>query len=77
MKWLGSDKYELNSGKEVYANNGIIGLDPTLERISEGYDGGVCHIGSSAYTKEETLEIVDYMIELWILLKEKIMKEKI
>lgn len=55
-----SDRYKLSSGKEFYANHGIIGIAPDLE-ISEGYDGGL----SWQFTKEDKREIAEYMIKLW------------
>ena len=60
------------SGRQVYANNGIIGINPELQ-VYNGYDGGLdafCGPGeSSAFTREEQREIADYMIRLWIMYK--------
>lgn len=71
------DGFVLSSGREVYANRGIIGINPELE-ISEGYDSGI-HLGpsyelkdgqvvkapGSIWTADEKREMADYMMRLW------------
>ena len=63
-----------STGREAYANCGIIGLGPELE-VFEGYDGDFdCFVKpgeSSALTKEERIELADYMIGLWQQFKQE------
>lgn len=69
-----------NTGKRVYANNGIVGIDgdyllstgydnyletPFLENNDEGYE---------ELTKAEALELADYMIEVWQNYKQRLLK---
>jgi hypothetical protein len=49
------------TGKRIYSNNGIIGLSPKLE-VTEGYDGD---IEIEDLTKEERLELAEYMLKKW------------
>ena len=63
------DKVIFSTGKEKYANNGIIGLSPELD-ITEGYDGGF-EEDEDDLTKEEQIELAEYMIEAWARFKEK------
>ena len=73
-----SDKgYRLSTGREFYANGGILGIkpdDPTI--CTEGYDGGVMESwprehwmdaadAEPSFTLEERAEIADHMIALW------------
>ncbi len=68
------DKIIFSSGKEDYANRGIIGLSEPSEEgwvISEGYDGFIYDdCWEDAYdeklTREEKIELADYMITLWL-----------
>ncbi len=60
MKVDGDDLI-FNTGRKVYANNGIVGINEQL-RISEGYDGG---FEENRLTEEERLELAAYMIDLW------------
>lgn len=60
-----NDDVIFSTRKTVYANNGIIGLsEPSKDgwHISEGYDGGIY---VNELTKEERIELADYMIGLW------------
>lgn len=67
MKYLlEGDEYELSTGKQFYANKGIIGIENSLI-ISHGYDGG---INEDDFTQQEKAEIADYMIDLWTKFKE-------
>jgi hypothetical protein len=73
----GWDLYLLSSGREFYANCGVIGLDPTSLNISEGWDGGIELDGSPTYdpktdpprsapwTRAEKRELADFMIDAW------------
>lgn len=54
-----------SSGKEVYANNGIVGVSPS-GNLSEGYDGG---IDEDRLTKEEWEELCDYMSKFWLSIR--------
>ena len=60
-------KFE-STGREEYANCGIIGIDAEGE-ISEGYDGGIYDTpdweGKGGWTPEEKLELAVHMIKRW------------
>lgn len=61
------DKYVLSSGREFYANLGILGIDPRGD-VSEGYDGGLYPErggGADDFTPEERREIADFAIAAW------------
>lgn len=67
------DGYVLSTGREFYANNGIIGLSPEFGRgaLAEGYDGGIlcepnCWNEAQQWTAAERTELADYMIALWM-----------
>lgn len=60
---------ELKSGRTVYANQEIFGIDPELN-LTEGYDGSVdmeqfMDGEVVALTKEDLIEIADMMIDRW------------
>jgi len=75
------DGFVLSTGREIYANNCILGLSPVHDGneslcINEGYDGDV--YDSSDYlwkdkedvlTNDELMEIAEYMIQQWINFK--------
>jgi len=67
--------FVLSTGKQIYAYDGVIGLNEEMEYIHNGYDGSDCIIGdeysSSEFTPAEIVEICDYMIDLWNKLKIK------
>ena len=72
------DKVIFSSGRSHYANNGIIGLSPSLT-VSEGYDGGFYQPPYDEWdepakyghpTKEDMIELADYMINQWYKFKE-------
>jgi hypothetical protein len=69
------DTITFSSGRTAYANCGIIGLSPSLE-LSNGYDGGFNWPPEEWHTvkltKEDMLELADYMIAHWRLFKAKI-----
>lgn len=73
------DKLIFSTGKIVYANKGIVGLtEPDDEfgwRAWEGYDGG---ISLDKLTKKEIIELANYMIDLWEIVRsvEKGMEER-
>ena len=65
------DNVIFSSGKVVYANGGIIGLcEPGKYGwdIYEGYDGA---IDIDELSKQERIELADYMIALWQRLKDE------
>jgi hypothetical protein len=76
------DYYVLESGRRVYSNRGILGIDP-LGEVFEGYDGGVVTDGRdldiattpdewrelAAWTPEERAEVADEMIRRWTAFK--------
>jgi hypothetical protein len=71
------DGYTLSSGRRLYANRGIVGINPEME-VYEGYDG---KIYTTIYTRplfpgeisgwshEEKCELADFMISLWTKFK--------
>lgn len=61
------DKYVLSSGREFYANLGILGIDPRGD-VSQGYDGGLRldSVGmEDDFTPEERREIADFAMAAW------------
>ena len=69
------DYVTLPSGRKVSANDGIIGISPTLG-ISEGYDGRIPHKTGETYADEnclredaltfaECVELADIAILSW------------
>jgi hypothetical protein len=62
-----NDEIIFDSGRRVYANNGIVGLAPDL-MVSEGYDGG---IDDDRWTAAERAELADMMIDLWTQYRKK------
>ena len=64
----GDEEFEFTTGRKETANCHIIGIGPDLE-VSDGYDGGGFDY---SLTREEKIELADYMIALWQKFKEKI-----
>ena len=62
------EAFVFSTGRKVNCNKGIIGLNPELKTY-EGYDGDFC-LYISPLTKEERIELADYMIGLWTKYKE-------
>jgi NAD(P)H-nitrite reductase large subunit len=60
-----------STGKEYYANKGIIGIDANLT-VYDGYDG-IMDPGHTQirFTSEERRELADYMIRLWEMYKDR------
>lgn len=66
------DKVIFSTGKTRGANCGIIGLSPRMD-VSGGYDGGFYNgpddeewrDEDERLTKEELVELAEYMIEQW------------
>ena len=57
------DGFRLTTGKEFYANNGILGLSPMCPALFEGYDGTVDD--GTVLTDAERHEVAEYMISVW------------
>ncbi|MBN1618497.1 hypothetical protein JW887_04090 [Candidatus Dojkabacteria bacterium] len=64
------DYFIFKTGHRIYANNGIIGISPSLE-ISEGYDG---ELDTSTFSPEDLHELATYMIQKWEDVKASISK---
>jgi hypothetical protein len=67
------DDVIFSSGKVVYANRGILGIDSRLETFY-GYDGGfpawpAWEGASGGLTRVERHELADHMIALWTQFK--------
>jgi hypothetical protein len=67
---IDGDTVKFRSGKEEYANCGIIGLSPDGSAAG-GYDGGFPGYDDSELTKEERVELAEYMIVKWKLFAAK------
>lgn len=65
--------YTLATGKKIYSNQCIIGINPLCETIYEGYDGIIDRLEwnpdtnqeEHQLTDEERIEVAEYAIELW------------
>ncbi len=65
------NEYTLTSGRRLYANNGIIGINGEL-KVYDGYDGNLGGaVNWPTITEAEKTEICDHMIALWQKRKEK------
>ncbi len=72
---LDNDKFILSTGKSFAAYENVIGLSPGKNNLYEGYDGTIDHENwdvESRLTKEEKLEIAEFMIHAWINYKHTI-----
>ena len=76
-----SDYFKLKSGKEIYAFGNVVGLCPDLD-VTGGYDNSVYTENrfldedeEPDLTRDERLELADYMLGQWHLFKEKAQKE--
>jgi len=62
------DTVTFSTGKQAYANNGIIGLSPSGQ-VMDGSDGAFQLTGEldfrNGLTESEKVELADYMIESW------------
>lgn len=75
---IDGDSVIFDSGRKLYANNGIVGLSAKDDVVYEGYDGPLS-AGFNADTNElepglsqmEIDEICEYMIGLWEKLLDK------
>jgi hypothetical protein len=60
------DQFTLSTGRVVHANTRAIGIRPNNDGlgwdVTGGYDDGV---GLNGWTKDELIELADYMIALW------------
>lgn len=57
-----SSDFKLSTGRMVYANDLIIGINPDL-RAAGGYDCGLDI--DATWTAAEKIELADYVIGLW------------
>lgn len=85
-RMIDADNLLLSTGTSLYANCGIIGIDPDLT-LSHGYDGPIYtparHIEGediddgiddgidNDLTSPECIELADYVIERWTKFKQK------
>ena len=67
-----------STGRTRYANNGIIGIGPDMN-VTEGYDRGFYEFCQGSFldedeilTKDELIELADYMIEQWKKFRSKV-----
>ncbi len=76
-----SDIFILSTGKEINANHGLISLEELENNewaIMEGYDGSIDYPTWNEedeprnLTREERIEVADYMIALWERFKKEI-----
>lgn len=79
MVLVADSTYRLSTGREFYANAGIVGMSPrTIDgdfgdfepnAIPEGYDGGITMWDqddpSKRWTDAELTELHDFMIGMW------------
>ena len=67
MEWK-KEELGFSSGKVITANRRLISISPSHE-IGEGYDGTLSFPEAeelfAAFTKEEKIELANYMISLW------------
>lgn len=82
MLKIEGDTIKFSSGREAYANCGIVGISPELA-ISEGYDG---HIGwptpewwdeesrQARLSSDDMRELADHMMILWAKFKAELPK---
>lgn len=67
MEWRG-EELKFSTGRVILANCRLIGINPSYQ-ISEGYDGIIMLPGTeeslSGFTREEKVELANYMIALW------------
>ncbi len=70
--------YRLTSGREVYANRGMIAISRAADgtfTVGEGYDGMILGATGEEYvedgdeptnwTREERLELAEHMVNMW------------
>ena len=75
------DSVIFSTGKELYANCGVIGISPKLE-ISKGWDGGFfnprsyVNLDDYTLTPVERIELADYMIARWKEFKKEALNEQ-
>jgi hypothetical protein len=70
------DKLIFESGKIVQPYQGIVGINNRFD-ITEGYDGYIRDTQLESETelsKEELIELADYMIGLWKRFKDEVKK---
>lgn len=72
MQRTDEDWYRLSTGRPLYANNGIVGLDVKNGGVFTGYDDD---LSPRQWTVEERREFADFMIAAWTEWKERFAKE--
>lgn len=72
MEIIGDDII-FSTGKKVYVNGGIIGIDPEFD-ISGGYDQGIysSEANCEELSKVELIELADFMVLQWQAFKESV-----
>lgn len=68
-----NDALVFTSGRTAYAHRGVVGLTADLA-ASHGWDGGIWPYGNDEQnlTKEDLLELADYMVERWMAFRETV-----
>lgn len=79
MELIENNRYRLSTGREFYANCGVIGMseshaeDTESDSLPQGYDGGIAlddmNELETEWTVAEKQELADFMIELWVTWK--------
>lgn len=77
---LKNDYFILKSGRVFEPNRLIVGINPDM-KVYEGYDAAVWGLHSydscdTSWTKEEKVELAEYMIGLWSQFKSEATHEK-
>lgn len=75
-----SDQIRLRSGRYVYANNGILGVDANLQ-LYQGYDGSIWDTDAEnasntrPITEYEKIEIAKLAVDRWLRLLSNLTKD--
>jgi len=71
MKVTKYNKLKFSTDRELSVSNGVIGINHALDTF-EGYDGElIWEEHRRGLTKEEKIELADYMIGLWTKFKKR------
>ena len=67
---FGHKRFMLSTGRVVYANRDIVGLDTVTLEVFQGYDGDIPvwpdeWSDQEGWTPDERRELAEYMIERW------------
>jgi hypothetical protein len=67
MEWR-KEELRFSTGKVISANRRLISISPSFE-VGEGYNGTLSYLGAEElftnFTKEEKIELSNYMKTLW------------